>query len=421
MVLAADIEALPGISPTRDGDENYRQAWVFVFAHGRPLGKVEIALGDRTLSSNDVRALVTARLPTLATTEAFKLPAGARLPSASVVISTLGKRRDDLERGVESLLSLDYPDYEIVIVDNRRANAPGQPLDDWIAADPRIRIVIERRPGCSAAKNRGASVAGGEIIALSDDDIIVDRGWLQALVVPMVADTSIGAVTGLVLPQEVETIAQYWFEEYSDGFSRGFEPAIYIPDVHPSKRRPHRVAAVVCRDGSGNDCERISLYAAAARCATLGSMAVRSDLFRDTGGLDPLLGTGTRSSGGADVAFAAKLFSWGASLCYEPAAFSFHRHRRTYEELTKQIHSWGKGLTAMLTGLCWEDPGHILDISRHAMPSLRAVLHRSERSSHGPPARGSFPPQLRWHEIAGMIEGIPVGVMDRLSSRRERP
>ena len=46
---------------------------------------------------------------------------------------------------------------------------------------PQVRYVCEPRPGLNWARNRAIAEARGEIIAYTDDDVVVDRGWVRAL------------------------------------------------------------------------------------------------------------------------------------------------------------------------------------------------------------------------------------------------
>ena len=74
---------------------------------------------------------------------------------------------------LESLLAQDYPDFDIVVVDNSRSSE-GHGLVDRIVADRddparRQRQAREDRPGISFARNRGLAEATGEIVAFVDE------------------------------------------------------------------------------------------------------------------------------------------------------------------------------------------------------------------------------------------------------------
>jgi glycosyltransferase involved in cell wall biosynthesis len=101
------------------------------------------------------------------------------LPKASVVVATIYRRVDLLDRAVKSLLDLDYPDYEIIVVDNR-VGSGHTPIPEF-SDDGRVRIVAEGTPGVSAARNRGVAESRGEFIAFTDDDVEVEPNWLREL------------------------------------------------------------------------------------------------------------------------------------------------------------------------------------------------------------------------------------------------
>jgi hypothetical protein len=60
--------------------------------------------------------------------------------------------------------------------------------------------------------------AKGDVVAFTDDHVYADRRWLRALGARFALDPALGAVTGLILPAELESPAQVWFERYYGGF-----------------------------------------------------------------------------------------------------------------------------------------------------------------------------------------------------------
>ena len=153
-------------------------------------------------------------------------------PDVTVVVATTG--RDELNRCLHSLRSLRYPCYEVLVVDND----PGSPsarriVDTHAREDGRIRYTAEQFHNLSVARNHGITQTDAEIVAFTDDDVIVDPDWLLALVRAFLRDPQVAGVTGLVLPAELETRAQWYFEEYR-AFGRGFEPRVFDLDRHRS-------------------------------------------------------------------------------------------------------------------------------------------------------------------------------------------
>jgi GT2 family glycosyltransferase len=165
----------------------------------------------------------------------------------------------------------------------------------------------------------------GDIIAYTDDDVIADRRWVRALVQVFARNPRIMAVTGLVVPAELETKAQILFERYG-GFGRGFEQRWF--HVHQTDR----------------NVEPFQLGAGAF--GTGANMAYRRSLFTHIGGFDPALDVGTASNGGGDLEMFFRLLHEGHILVYEPRAIVRHRHRQTYPELRTQLTNHGIGLYA---------------------------------------------------------------------------
>src|SRR5262249_36850734 len=144
------------------------------------------------------------------------------LPLVTVVVCTRN-RPESLTRCLESLAALDYPELDILIVDNA-------PTDDRtrkaVENFSTFRYVMEPRQGLDWARNRGISEARDEITAYTDGDVRVDRLWIGSIVKGFALSRKVMCVTGLVAPGERETEAQQLFEHYG-GFGRGFEPKIY--------------------------------------------------------------------------------------------------------------------------------------------------------------------------------------------------
>jgi hypothetical protein len=344
------------------------------------------------------------------------------LPRISVVLPSIIGRIDELAISLDSMRDLDYPDYEVVLVDNRRRIPLDDPLPGLVDGRPWARVVRESRPGISAARNAGIANSSGDVIAFTDDDVHVDRGWLRALGARFALDASLGAVTGLILPAELESPAQVWFERYYGGFGgdRSFE-ALTI-DSTGSKTSLLRGSTLLARDSDGTRVKQFALYGVGAFGAG-ANMAFRRTALEMIGGFDVALGAGTPARGGEDLAALIGVLWAGGSMGYEPAAFVHHRHRREYEELVHQLDGYGLGFTAMITSLVWHDQRHLVSILAHAprastrlFESVRGRTNGNNRASQSPglDAVATYPRALNRSEL----RAYPRGPLAYWRSRR---
>jgi SAM-dependent methyltransferase/GT2 family glycosyltransferase len=167
--------------------------------------------------------------------------------------------------------------------------------------------------------------ATGELLAFVDDDVEVDPRWLTSLRSAF-ADPDVMAVTGLVLPAELETEAQVAFENVFGGFGQGFEPVRYDRDF---------LRASV---GRGMPVWKIGAGA---------NMAIRRVAIDLVGEFDERLGAGAAGCS-EDSEFWYRLIAEGWACRYEPDSVVFHYHRRDTAALTGQIHDYMRGHTAAL-------------------------------------------------------------------------
>lgn len=354
-----DIEltqALPAISGCAEyGTGRYERVSALVRLHTQPLGVVEFGPGAEALCPAEVaeriwaalgedigKHLLADGLPGAWRLTAEGLPAAAvarpqcleerarvlaAAPFASVVVPT-HDRPEMIRACLAALAALEYPRYEIIVVDNAPSTpATAQIVQRAAAETPRVRYVREDRPGASWARNRGLLEARGEIVAFTDDDVEVDRHWLAELAKAFASADNVGCVTGNVLPLKLDTSAQAWFEERG-GFSRGFTRHTYDLREHRSNHPLYPYSAMIF--GSGNN------------------MAFRTSVLREIGGFDPALDPASPSRGGEDLAAFFEVIVRGYELVYEPAALVRHLHRSDFAGLERQMYAWGTGFIGYL-------------------------------------------------------------------------
>jgi cellulose synthase/poly-beta-1,6-N-acetylglucosamine synthase-like glycosyltransferase len=113
-------------------------------------------------------------------------PAPARWPRVSLIVPARDEARD-LERAVRTRLTDDYPDLQVILVDDRSTDGTGAIADRLAADDPRVRVVhVTELPagwlGKLNALHRGVAEADGEWLLFSDADIEFAPGTLRRTV-----------------------------------------------------------------------------------------------------------------------------------------------------------------------------------------------------------------------------------------------
>jgi GT2 family glycosyltransferase len=320
----------------------------------------------------------------------------AGFPSLTVAICTKD-RPQDLARCLASLTKLQQPDatcpprFEILVVDNAPST---EQTHDLIAAMPQVRYTREPKPGLDFARNHAVQQATGELLAFLDDDVVVDRNWLDGLIEAWAENPDAAAFTGQVLPYELETEAQILCERRG-GFRHGFEKI--------------RFGQILI----GN-----TLYPCGAGVFGVGcNMAYRRSVLLELGGFDEALDTGASLPGGGDHDMFYRVIRAGHVLVYEPRYLVFHHHRRDYDSLRRQYsRSWGLGFTAYVTKCYLSDPPQRKNLRRLVLWWLKYEFGLLVDSLRG---KQALPPDIFIGELLGGITGL-LGEYSRSCKRTEQ-
>jgi GT2 family glycosyltransferase len=131
-------------------------------------------------------------------------------PVASVILTTRN-RVPSLQRCLDSLRLCNVPadwDVEALVVDNGCSNDTKRVVETQDSQSPRMRFryLCEPRKGKTYAVNCGTAAAKGEVCAFLDDDVMVDRTWLVAMLAEFQNDPTVGLIAGRVEPTGDEPV-----------------------------------------------------------------------------------------------------------------------------------------------------------------------------------------------------------------------
>jgi biofilm PGA synthesis N-glycosyltransferase PgaC len=231
-------------------------------------------------------------------------------PFVSVVVAAYCEE-DVIDGTLEALLSLDYPNYEVIVVDDGSPDRTAELVRARMVADDRLRLIEKRvNEGKAMALNDAMPVTRGEIIAIVDADIRPRPDVLRYMV-PHFRHGRVAAVAGN--PQVTNTrslLAKLQATEFAS--------------IVSVLRRAQRVWGRI-------------LTVSGAICA------FRKSAMVDVGLFDPDKVT-------EDIALTWKLQRRFYDVRYEPRAVVAMQVPETFAGLWKQRKRWAKGLAQVLRG-----------------------------------------------------------------------
>jgi len=117
------------------------------------------------------------------------------MPKISVIVLTYNNL--DLTKAcLQSLIERsDYPNLEIIVVDNASGDGTPAFLDEFGQAHTAAKVILnEDNIGFAAGNNIGLAAATGDYLVLLNNDTVVTRGWAMTLMRHLQADLSIGLI-----------------------------------------------------------------------------------------------------------------------------------------------------------------------------------------------------------------------------------
>jgi glycosyltransferase involved in cell wall biosynthesis len=250
----------------------------------------------------------------------------ASWPRVSVVVCAYNAA-DTIGECLESLDRLDYPNFEVIIVNdgskdrtgdiahtwaNERQRVshasgagPGAPASERVGAcrgaKPPARVIDVENGGLSLARNIGLEHASGEIVAYTDADVRVDPLWLAYLVQPFLKSDVVGSGGPNVVPDDDSAVAQC------------------------VARAPGGPTHVLLDD-------RIAEHVPGC------NMAFRREALLAIGGFNPIY---LRAGDDVDVCWRLQARGW--KIGFAPSALVWHRHRASVKAYWRQQVGYGEG------------------------------------------------------------------------------
>ena len=139
------------------------------------------------------------------------------LPPVTVLVPAYNEEVG-IARTVDSLVTSDYPNLEVIVVDDGSTDRTAQVVE--ALARPGVRLVRQANQGKATALNRGLREASHALIVMMDGDTVFQRDTIRELIVPLVRDPSVGAVSGNTKVGNRRSLLGLWqHTEYVIGFN----------------------------------------------------------------------------------------------------------------------------------------------------------------------------------------------------------
>lgn len=213
------------------------------------------------------------------------------MPHVEVIIVNFNGKKY-LDNCVSSLLKTDYPNFSITVVDNNSTDGSIEIIQEKYKQVKVIRNDVNL--GFGAANEIAITNTDAQLIALLNNDTVVDPNWLTHLVKVIISDESIGAVSSKLLLMDNENVINNAGGGMTfTGF--GYDIGLYIPD---DKRYSHHYEI---------------LFPSGAACL------IKRDVFLKIGGFDKAFFMYHE-----DVDLGWRIWLYGYRVIFVPESIVYH-------------------------------------------------------------------------------------------------
>ncbi len=216
-------------------------------------------------------------------------------PKVSVIVCSYNGAQT-LDACLCSLGKIDYPDYEVIVVDDGSSDN----TKELLSKHPWVKAIHQSNQGLSVARNVGAAAASGAILAYTDSDCMADPDWLFYLV-------------GTLLSGDYAGVGG--------------------PNISPPAENWHQACVAAAPGGPSH----VLLTDTIAEHIPGCNMAFHRWAFDRVGGFDP-----EYRKAGDDVDFCWRLQQENYVIAFSPAAIVWHYRRFTLRAFQKQQEGYGE-------------------------------------------------------------------------------
>lgn len=231
----------------------------------------------------------------------------------SVIICTRD-RAEVLVECLRSIASNKLHPLEVLVVDQSTTDSTAEVVREFSTTVPyAVRYLCHSYQGLTKARNIGLKASMGDIVAFTDDDCIVDPGWLEAIAREF-EDARISCVCGQTRP------VHYW----------GRPNIAMLSTLNHNKRRVVQGKHNPLMIGRGNN------------------MAFRRVDLMNLGGFNEYIGVGQPINAGDDSDVLYRLMESGRYVVHTPDAVVHHRQPRDWRKVLEKKHGYSASASAIL-------------------------------------------------------------------------
>lgn len=236
--------------------------------------------------------------------------------------------------------------WEVLVVNNNSTDDTEKIVNEYIERQVLpLRYVVEKKQGLSNARNCGIDHARGEVVAFTDDDVLLPNNWIQQLVEAFRENDYDGLGGKVEAKWEIEKPT--WFSDHGKYALKG----------------------VILQYDKG---DKAFIYDMKTKPPIGASMVFHRRVFEKYGKFNPELGyNGKKLVGGEDTDFCKRIISGGGKIAYRPDIVV--EHPVEVERVTKQYFKrwyYGIGKAYILTAELPQNTKMILGVPAYELKEL---------------------------------------------------